>query len=89
MLLYAAMLCLAWCFLVLNVNAGDELYGLSSQGGNVIDMGAGTGSDGSSYLGELGIKQNNSGYRIYLESAGGKVVDGYAIDLYFDNIPPS
>lgn len=70
------------------VHADDNPWGVAT-GGGVVDMGSGTGSDGSSYLGELGIKQNNSGYRIYLESAGGKVVDGYAIDLYFDNIPPS
>lgn len=89
LLLYAAMLCLLQFFLVLNVYAKDDLYGLPTQGGDTEDNGTGTGTGGSSDLGTLGISIKNSGYRVYLESAGGQVVDNYVIDLWFDNIPPS
>ena len=70
------------------VHAEDNPWGVTP-GGDVDDNGTGTGTGGSSDLGTLGISQENSGYRVYLESAGGQVVDNYVIDLYFDNIPPS
>ena len=68
--------------------AEDDLYGLPTQGGGSIDNGQGSGSGGSNYYDELGIQQDNSGYRVYLETKGGQVVDGYAVDLYFKNEPP-
>lgn len=64
------------------------MYGLPTQGGGATDNGQGSGSGGSNYYDELGIQQDNSGYRVYLETKGGQVVDGYAVDLYFKNKPP-
>ena len=55
----------------------------------VVVNGQGGVNGGTTSLGDLGIQEFNCGYRIYLESKGGNVVDGCAIDLYFSRTPPS
>lgn len=72
--------------LPLAVHAEDNPWGVV--GGDVDDNGTGGGSGGGSYFDELGIQQDNSGYRIYLEEKGGGVVGGHVVELYFNNEPP-
>lgn len=52
--------------LPLAVHAEGNPWGVI--GGDVDDNGTGGGSGGGSYFDELGIQQENSGYRIYLNS---------------------